>query len=84
MKQIVKNFNNLIKKTIFKVKNKTNNKFIISNFNKFLITFISVLFLYIFYLLIPILYDKDWVKDNIENKLKIQSYYQREKKKKNL
>ena len=69
MKQIVKNFNNLIKKTIFKVKNKTNNKFIISNFNKFLITFISVLFLYIFYLLIPILYDKDWVKDNIENKL---------------
>ena len=69
MKKIVKNFNNLVKNTIFKVKNKTNNKFIISNFNKFLITFISVLFLYIFYLLIPILYDKDWVKDNIQNKL---------------
>ena len=69
MKQIVKNFNNFVKNTIFKVKNKTNNKFIISNFNKFLITFISVLFLYIFYLLIPTLYDKNWVKNNIESKL---------------
>jgi len=39
MKQFVKNFNNLIKKTIFKVQNKTNNKFKISNFNKQLITF---------------------------------------------
>jgi len=69
MKQIIKNFNNLVINTIFIVKNKTNNKFIISNFNKFLITFISVLFLYIFYLLIPFLYDKNWVKKNIENKL---------------
>ena len=69
MKQIVKNFNNLVKKTIFKVQNKTNTKFKISTFNKFLITFIGVLFLYIFYLLIPLLYDKDWVKDNIETKL---------------
>ena len=69
MKQTIKNFNNLVINTIFKVKNKTNNKFIISNFNKFLLTFISVLFLYIFYLLIPLLYDKNWVKNNIENKL---------------
>ena len=69
MKQIAKNFNYLVKNIIFKVRNKTNNKFIIYNFNKFLITFISVLFLYIFYLLIPLLYDKNWVKNNIESNL---------------
>jgi hypothetical protein len=69
MKQIAKNFNNLIKKTIFKVQNKTNTKFKISTFNKFLITFIGILFFYIFYLLLPLLYDKGWVKDNIETKL---------------
>ena len=69
MKQIVKNFNNLIKRTIFKLQNKTNNNFEISNFNKYLITFISLLFFYIFYLLMPLLYDKTWVQTNIENKL---------------
>ena len=69
MKQIVKKFNNLIKKTIFKVQNKTNNKFRISSFNKYLITFISSLFFYLFYLLIPLLYEKDWVQNNIEHKI---------------
>ena len=99
MKQIVKNFNNLIKKTIFKVQNKTNinlkignlniikrfnnwiektifrvqnksiNKVPISKFNKYLITFISLLFFYLFYLLVPLLYDKAWVQKNIENKI---------------
>tara|TARA_B100000780_G_scaffold45151_1_gene28108 strand:- start:592 stop:2124 length:1533 start_codon:yes stop_codon:yes gene_type:complete len=85
MKQIITNFNNFIKKTIFKVQNKTNNKFNINNlfkaqkktnnkfniskFNKYLITFISLLFFYLFYLLIPILYDKGWVQNNIENQL---------------
>ena len=69
MKKIVKNFNNLVKNTILKVQNKTNNKLKISNFNKFLITFISILFLYIFYLQIPLLYDKNWVKDKIQTKL---------------
>jgi len=69
MKQIVKKFNNLIKNTIFKVQNKTNNKSRISNFNKYLITFIGLLFLYIFYLLIPLLYDKSWIQKNIESKL---------------
>ena len=69
MKNIVKNFNNLIKKTIFKVQNKTNNNFKISIFNKYLITFIGLLFLYIFYLLIPLLYEKNWVQNSIENKL---------------
>ncbi|WP_415321124.1 hypothetical protein ABXT63_01235 [Candidatus Pelagibacter sp. Uisw_092] len=66
MRQFVKNFNNLIKKTIFKVENKTNTKFKISNFNKFLITFIGLLFLYLFYLLIPVLYEKSWIQKNIE------------------
>ena len=69
MKKIVKNFNNLIIKTIFKVQNKTNNKFVISRFNKLLITFIGLLFFYLFYLLTPLLYDKGWVQTNIENKL---------------
>ena len=69
MKKIVKNFNNFIKNIIFKVHNKTNNKLNKSNFNKFLITFICTLFLYIFYLLIPLLYEKNWVKDNIQTKL---------------
>ena len=69
MKQIIKNFNTLVKKTIFKVQNKTNNNFKISNFNSFLITFIALLFIYIFYLLIPTLYEKTWVQNNIENKL---------------
>ena len=82
MKQLVKKFNNFVKKTIFKVQNKTNNKLllfkdqkkkntilIISKFNKYLITFISLLFFYLFYLLIPILYDKNWVQRNIENQL---------------
>jgi len=69
MKKIVKIFNNLVKNTIFKVQNKTNNKLKISTFNKFLISFISILFLYIFYLQIPLLYDKNWVKDKIQTKL---------------
>ena len=69
MKQTIKNFNNLIKKTIFKVKNKTNNNFKISNFNKYLITFVGLLFFYLFYLLIPLLYDKTWVQTSIENKI---------------
>ena len=37
MKQIIKNLNNLIKKTIFNLRNKTNNKFKIIFFNKDLI-----------------------------------------------
>ena len=69
MKQIVKNFNNLIKKTIFKLKNKTNDKFHVSTFNKCIITAISILFAYIFYLLIPLLYDKNWIQDKIVSKL---------------
>tara|TARA_B100000795_G_scaffold267879_1_gene253630 strand:+ start:464 stop:1948 length:1485 start_codon:yes stop_codon:yes gene_type:complete len=69
MIQIIKNFNNLVKNTIFKVKNKTNNKSKISSFNKYLITFIGTLFIYIFYLLTPLLYDKTWLQINIERKL---------------
>jgi hypothetical protein len=69
MKMFILNFNNLIKKTIFKVQNKTNTKFQISNFNKYLITIIALLFFYLFYLSIPALYSKTWVQRNIENQL---------------
>ena len=69
MKQIIKNFNNLVKRTIFKVQNKTNNNFNISSFNKHLITLIALLFIYLFYLLTPLLYDKTWLQANIESKL---------------
>jgi hypothetical protein len=69
MKQIVKNFNNLIKKTIFKVENKTNDKFQVSKFSKYLISAIVVLFIYIFYLSIPLLYDKNWIQNKIVTEL---------------
>ncbi|MDB9773627.1 hypothetical protein OAB53_04370 [Candidatus Pelagibacter sp.] len=69
MKKIVKNFNNFIKKTIFKVENKTIDKFHVSNFSKYIIAIIAALFIYIFYLLIPILYDKNWVQNKIITQL---------------
>ena len=87
MKKLIKNYNNLIqkiifkvqnktnyysnliKKIIFKIKNKTNNKHQISNFNKFLISFISLLFFYLFYLSLPVLYNKNFVQNKIENQL---------------
>ena len=85
MKKFIQNFNNLIIKRIFilqnktnnnftikrifKLKNKTNNKFHVSTFNRYIITAISILFAYIFYLLIPLLYDKNWVQNKIVSKL---------------
>ena len=74
MKKIVKEFNNLIKKTISNIRNKRiiNFKIInfkISSFSKYLIIFIGLLFLYIFYLLTPLLYEKSWLQNNIESKL---------------
>ena len=69
MKKIVKIFNNFIKRTIFKVENKTNDKFHVSNFSKYIIAIIAVLFIYIFYLSIPLLYDKNWVQNKIVTKL---------------
>ena len=66
---IVKNFNKSVEKTIIKVQKKKNNKLTISKFNKYLIAFISLLFFYLFYLSIPILYDKNWLQKNIEKQL---------------
>ena len=63
------NFNNLIKKKKFKVKKKKINDFKISSFNKYLIGSISFLFFYLFYLSTPILYDKIFLQNNIENQL---------------
>ena len=73
MNKIIKTFNNLIQKTILKVKNKTNNKFNISRLNKVLITLIGSLFLYIFYLLLPSIYNKTWVEEKIKKNLKIKN-----------
>ena len=69
MSKIIKKLNNFIIRTIFKVENKTNNKFQVSTFNKYIITIIGILFAYIFYLLIPLLYDKSWVQNKIVSKL---------------
>tara|TARA_B110001452_G_scaffold244427_1_gene228439 strand:- start:1386 stop:2906 length:1521 start_codon:yes stop_codon:yes gene_type:complete len=81
MKKIVKKFNNFVNETIFNVQNKTNNIFNnlfrrkknneskISNFNKSFIIIFSSIFLYLFYLLIPLLYDKNWVQNTVEKKL---------------
>ena len=69
MKKIIKTFNNIIKTSIFKVQNKTNSNFKISALSKYLIILIASLFIYLFYLLIPLLYDKTWVQTNIESKL---------------
>ena len=69
MKKIVKIFNNFIKSTIFKVENKTKDKFYISSFSKYIIAIIAILFIYIFYLLTPLLYDKNWVQNKIVTKL---------------
>ena len=73
IKNLVKYFNTLVENTLFKLKDKTNNFFSkkskISNFNKLIITFISLLFFYLFYLSIPTLYNKTWVQNTIEDKL---------------
>ena len=72
-KKVFNHIDSLIQNTLFKLKDKINNFFNknskISNLNKFLITFIALLFFYLFYLLIPTLYDKTWVQKNIEKKL---------------
>tara|TARA_B100000787_G_scaffold34004_1_gene23479 strand:+ start:70 stop:1581 length:1512 start_codon:yes stop_codon:yes gene_type:complete len=71
--KIVKSFDSLINKTLIKLKKKTNfflyNNSKVSVFNKLIITSISLLFLYLFYLSLPTLYDKTWVQNNIESKL---------------
>ena len=74
MKNIVQNFNNFVSKTIFKVQNKTNSNLKksnikISNFSKYFIILFTSVFVYLFYLLVPLLYDKNWVQNTIENKL---------------
>lgn len=73
MKQIVKYFNLSVQERILKLKNKTNNFFKkkpkVNNFNKILISSIFFLFLYLFYLSLPTLYDKTWVQNNLESKL---------------
>ena len=77
IEKFVKNFDSFIEKTIFKVRNKTNYFFkkytATINFNKLIIGFIFSMFIYLFYLSIPNLYEKTWVQNTIENKL-IEEY----------
>tara|TARA_A100001015_G_C15029728_1_gene732539 strand:+ start:977 stop:2506 length:1530 start_codon:yes stop_codon:yes gene_type:complete len=74
-KILVKYLKNLINKIFFKNLNKIKDNYFddskskISNFNKFLIASISILFFYLFYLSIPTLYNKSWVQNTLENKL---------------
>ena len=74
-KILVKYLKNLINKIFFKNLNKIKDNYFddskskISNFNKFLIASISILFFYLFYLSIPTLYNKSWVQNTLEKKL---------------
>ena len=72
-KKITKNVNTFTQKLFFKFDNLKTKYFgkssKISNFNKFIIAFISILFFYLFYLSIPALYDKTWVQNLVEKKL---------------
>ena len=72
-KKVIKYLNSRIEKTVFKLRIETNNLFTknskVSNFNKILITSISLLFFYLFYLSIPTLYNKTWLQNNLEDKL---------------
>jgi hypothetical protein len=72
-KKIIKNFNTITQKVFFKFddlkKKFLKRKLKVSNFNKVTITFISLLFIYLFYLLIPTFYEKTWVQNTLEKKL---------------
>ena len=77
MQKIVKYFESLVNRSLFKVNkilfkltniDKENTR--ISILNKFLISFIVLLFFYLFYLSLPTLYNKVWVQNTLEQKLK--------------
>ena len=75
-KKLIKSFNTSTQKVFFKFddlkKNFFGQKSKISSLNKLIITSITVLFFYLFYLSIPTLYDKTWVQNLVEKKLKIE------------
>ena len=66
LKLPLQNYSSKTRVKINDIFKKNNN---ISNFNKILISFISLLFLYLFYLSIPTLYNKTWLQNNLESKL---------------
>ena len=71
--KIIKYFDTKVEKILAKlkdiVKDFFNNNSKISNFNKFIISLISLLFFYLFYLSLPTLYEKTWVQNSLEKKL---------------
>jgi hypothetical protein len=66
IQKILNQINNQLKK-ISKIKYKKDSQ--VSNFNKFIITLISILFFYLFYLLVPTFYDKAWIQNTLEKKM---------------
>ena len=74
-KRLVRYFIYLINNILLRNQDKKNNLFLnkfqfkVSNFNKHLIFLISLMFIYLFYLLIPTLYSKEWVQNTFEDKL---------------
>jgi len=72
-KKITKNLNTFTQKIFFKLDDLKSRFFgkksKVSNFNKLIITSITLLFFYLFYLSIPTLYDKAWVQNLVEKKL---------------
>ena len=73
--RVVKYINSLINRILLKQQTKKENSFSnklnfkVSSFNKFIIVIISLLFSYLFYLLIPTLYDENWTQSTLEKKL---------------
>ena len=72
---IINHYQFLLRKTLLEIKKKTYTSYVyksnpsISNFNKYFIASIFLLFLYLFYLSIPALYDKNWIQKTIESNL---------------
>ena len=73
--KFLKKISFLIKKTLLKHKDQTDNifsyniNFKTTSFNKYLIGFVFLLFVYLFYLSLPSLYEKNWVQQTIEKQL---------------
>jgi hypothetical protein len=71
--KVVKYFNTYVESKILALQNRINiffkKKSKVSNFNKILIMLISILFVSLFYLSIPTLYNKTWVQNTLEKKL---------------
>ena len=75
IKKFLKKISFLIKKTLLKHKDQADNifsyniNFKTTNFNRYLIGFVILIFIYLFYLSLPSIYEKNWVQKTIEKQL---------------